>query len=99
MSGGVCHSIWPVNRWTSRLRTAPAGLVVRVYPIIATRRLGIKIADALMSDGETVRFRVLSRDPLAVRAIGDGRLLGHEQAIELWLTEQRQPEQRQPTAA
>jgi hypothetical protein len=69
---------------------APAIRVVRVYPIIATRRLGIKIADALMSD-ETVRFRVLSRDPLAVRAIGDGRLLGHEQAIELWLTEQRPP--------
>jgi hypothetical protein len=69
----------------------PAISVVHIYPLLATRRLGIKVGDALMSDGETVRFRVLSRDPLAVRLIGEARLPGHERAIEARLTGQRQP--------
>jgi hypothetical protein len=44
--------------------------VVRVQPVLATRHLGIKVGEALFSDGLVARFRVLSRDPVSVHVIG-----------------------------
>ena len=36
------------------------------------RQTGITLIEALFSDNRTVRFRVLSRDPAAVQAVGVG---------------------------
>jgi hypothetical protein len=38
-----------------------------------------------MSDGTVVRFHVLSRDPIAVRIVGDAPA-GTGEAIEEWLS-------------
>ena len=61
--------------------------VVRVRPLLTTRHMGIKVGEARFSDGMVARFRVLSRDPMAVHVIGDEPLPGHERALEAWLTE------------
>jgi len=65
--------------------------VVRVSPLLATRDLGIKVGQALFSDGLVARFRVLSRDPPAVHLIGDEALPAHKQALVAWLAGQHSP--------
>ena len=45
--------------------------VVRIRPLLAERRLGTTLLEVLFGDNRTVRFRVLSRDPAAVRAVAD----------------------------
>jgi len=64
----------------------PAIHVVRIQPILTTRRFGISVGEALFSDGLTARFRVLCRDPASVRVIADRQLPEHEKAVEAWLT-------------
>ena len=60
--------------------------VVRVYPIVATGYLGLKLGEALFSDGQRLRFRVLSRDPCCtVRLLSPAPLPDHQRAIEDWL--------------
>jgi hypothetical protein len=63
--------------------------VVRIRPVLATRLLGLKIGEALFSDGSEARFRVLSRDPIAVHVIGDEARGEHERAVVEWLAKQR----------
>jgi hypothetical protein len=63
--------------------------VVRVQPVLATRHVGIKIGEAVFSDGLVARFRVLSRDPPAVHVLGDDTGLAHERAVVEWLAKQR----------
>ena len=65
--------------------------VVRVRPLTAERGLGTTLLEAIFSDNRTIRFRVLSRDPAAVQAIG---IVApeHERAIEAWLDTQSGPE-------
>jgi hypothetical protein len=57
--------------------------------MLATRHVGIKVGEALFSDGLVARFRVLSRDPVAVHVLGDEALPAHEQAVVAWLAKQR----------
>ena len=59
--------------------------VVRVQCVLATRHLGLTVGDARFSDGLLARFRVLSRDPIAVRMVTDRPLPAHEKAVEEWL--------------
>lgn len=81
MQGPDSHSTRP----DAILSYVPAPIsVVRVYPLLATR-LGIKVGQALFSDGLVARFRVLSRDPIAVQLIGDKPLPEHERAVVEWL--------------
>jgi hypothetical protein len=86
-SGPDSHSTRPDA--ISSYMPAPIS-VVRVYPLLATG-LGIKVGQALFSDGLVARFRVLSRDPPAVHLIGDEALPAHEQALVAWLAEQHRP--------
>ena len=65
--------------------------VVRVQPVLATRHLGIKIGEALFSDGLVARFRILNRDPPAVHVIGDEARPDHERAVVAWLGERHTP--------
>jgi hypothetical protein len=60
--------------------------VVRIYPTIAARPVGIKCGSALFSDGQRARFRALSRDPAAVRLVdGPCPTREYERAVEAWL--------------
>jgi hypothetical protein len=65
--------------------------VVRVRPLVASRRLGIKNGEALFSDALTARFGVLSRDPCAVQLVTEIPVPEHERALTEWLTAAWQP--------
>jgi hypothetical protein len=57
--------------------------------VLATRRIGIELGEALFSDGLTARFRVLCRDPVSVRVVADEPMPQHERAVEAWLAERQ----------
>ncbi|MBV8400932.1 MAG: hypothetical protein JOZ58_17730 [Acetobacteraceae bacterium] len=60
------------SRGDRHLGRMPAAIsVIRVQPVRATRLLGVTVGDPRFSDGQTLRFRVLSRDPIAVRMVTD----------------------------
>ena len=59
--------------------------ISRIRPLMAERGLGITLVEALFSDNRAVRFRVLSRDPAAVQAVGTGPLPEHERVVEAWV--------------
>ena len=63
--------------------------VVYVRPVLATRELGIKLGEVRFSDDLIARFRVLSRDPIAVHVLGEGATPAHEQAVVAWVAKQR----------
>jgi hypothetical protein len=63
----------------------------RVQPVLTTRHVGIKVGEALFSDGLVARFRVLSRDPVSVHVLGDQALPAHERAVVEWLAQQHSP--------
>ena len=67
------------------LSRMPALTISRVRPLLAERGRGTTLVEALFSDNRTVRFRVLSRDPAAVRAIAAEVLPEHERVVEAWL--------------
>ena len=52
---------------------------------MSERGLGITLVEVLFSDSRLVRFRVLSRDPAAVQAVGAEALPEHERVVEAWL--------------
>ena len=53
----------------------PTPTISRLRPLLAERGLGITLVEALFSDNRPIRFRVLSRDPAAVRAVAEEELL------------------------
>jgi hypothetical protein len=64
--------------------------VVRVQGLVATKRYGIQVGDALMSDGRTVRFKVaVPGGPIVVRTVGAEAKPGDDAAIEDWFAAQR----------
>jgi alpha-beta hydrolase superfamily lysophospholipase len=65
--------------------TMPTPTISRVRPLAAERGRGVTLVEALFSDNRLVRFRVLSRDPAAVQAVGTGPLPEHERVVEAWL--------------
>jgi hypothetical protein len=65
--------------------------VLYVRPVLATRHVGIKVGTATFSDDLVARFRVLSRDPIAVHVLGDEATPAHERAVVAWLAKQREP--------
>ena len=65
--------------------------VIRVYPVLTTKHLGISVGDALFSDNQTIRFHTLSKSPPAVRLLSDRPMPEHERALVAWLEEQQHP--------
>jgi hypothetical protein len=63
----------------------PALTISCLRPLTAERGRGLTALEALFSDNSRVRFRVLSRDPAAMRAIAGEALPEHERAVEAWL--------------
>jgi hypothetical protein len=59
--------------------------VVRVSATLASKRRGISAGNALMADGRVVRFRVIARDPITVRATDADAEPGDVAAIEAYL--------------
>jgi hypothetical protein len=59
--------------------------VISVQPVVTADNLGIKVGEALFSDGVTVPFRVLSLDPLSVLLSARRVMPRHLQAVEEWL--------------
>jgi hypothetical protein len=64
--------------------------VLMMRPVLTAKRRGIVVGDAYMSDGQTLRFRVLAIDPVAVRLVGE-ELPEHQAAIEAFIAEHRAP--------
>jgi hypothetical protein len=68
LPGGLpaTRTLWPKpSGHAPRMTTAS---VVRVEGIISSKRYGITVGNALMADGRVVRFHVIARDPVTVRA-------------------------------
>jgi hypothetical protein len=74
------------------LALVPDPTVSFVRPLLATKRLGITVGDAYMSDGKAVRFRVLSRDHPTVQLISPSLPTPYRSAIEAWLRRQKEVE-------
>ena len=62
--------------------------VVRIEGIIASKRKGITVVNAFMSDGRVVRFGIVARDPLTIRTLSSEARPGDEDAIESWFAAQ-----------
>ena len=63
--------------------------VARVQPVLATRHPGIKLGEALFSDGLTARFLVMNLDPIVVHLLSDKLMPAHVRAVQAWLAANR----------
>src|SRR5947209_4243163 len=62
--------------------------VVLVSTTLSSKRHGITAGNALMAMAGVVRFRVIARDPVTVRALGEEAQPGDDAAIEAWFASQ-----------
>jgi hypothetical protein len=68
---------------------ARAGVSVSwIEGVIASKRKGITVANAFMTDGRVVRFGIVARDPLTLRTLSSAARPGDVEAIESWFAEQ-----------
>ena len=56
---------------------------------MATRYLGLTVGEATFSDDLRAKFRVLSRNPPAVRILEERATPAHERALVAWMAAQR----------
>jgi hypothetical protein len=66
-------------------------MVAHTPPPDAPATIGMRTRcwlEVSFNDKRTVRFRVLSRDPATVQAVGTGPMPEHEAAAEDWLDQQ-----------